>query len=73
MKMEMASQHLVPRMQDAQKPRFTTNIIPAEFKDCFRDCFEQYVKKHFFVAQYQRVQFVRQCKNIMEISYRQQF
>ena len=65
--MKMVQEPLVPGMQYGRKAQSAANIMPAEFKKRFRYSLKQHRVDRLLVTEGNRVQFMRQRKDIVEI------
>ena len=71
----MEQQVLSPRVQDGEEPDLGSQVfgIRRDLQEGFGDRAEQQVVEFGFVLQDQRVQFMRQSEDHMEIACRQEF
>ena len=71
--MKMIQQGLVPGVQNCGDPQAPTQTTARKLRQGLPDRLKQDIDERFLVDQDQRVQFVRQGKDQMKISGRQQF
>ncbi len=73
--MRVQTQIAAPRMQHGNHARLCAEppLVTGDFIDGFPNGFEQKIVKQAVVGEYQRIEFVRQSKDDMQIRHGQQF
>jgi len=75
MNVGMKQQVLAPRMKDAEETNLCTEMLGAacHVAECFRDGAEQQVVELALILQNERVEFVRQREDDVEVTRLEQF
>jgi hypothetical protein len=68
---KVIAQGLIPGVKDSQKADLAVQMGPSEVGQCFGNGFEEDGEQDFLVGENQRIQFVGECENKVEVPGRQ--
>ena len=71
--MEVGLQHLIPGMEDHDGAELAAQVLTAKLEESFTGGAKEQAEQETFVAQDQRIKFVREGQNGVKVGDRQEF